>query len=317
MNIKQLLYGMSTFLPGLSNYHSKGTGGTDSARYCYSVWMRHLVMAANQGLLTTPHVVVGELGPGDSIGIGLAALLSGVSKYYGMDVVRHASLQSNNKILDELLTLFKNKSDIPDDIEFPDVIPKLDSYRFPDHIITAEILADSLADDRIERIRRSLENCELPQSMIRYAAPWYGENIIEHRSIDMFFSQAVLEHVDDLEGAYKAMKSWLKPAGFISHTIDFKSHGLSKAWNGHWAFSDLTWKLIRGRRPFLLNRKPYSFHATIMKNCGFKVANETKVIRQSDISQEQLADKTGTTTPEDMEISVSFIQAVLDDSRNR
>src|SRR3977135_940863 len=41
---------------------------TQSARYCYSVWLRHLVNAWQQGLHTLPEVVV-ELGPGSSQGV--------------------------------------------------------------------------------------------------------------------------------------------------------------------------------------------------------------------------------------------------------
>lgn len=84
MNIKQLLYGISTFVPGLSRFHSKEIGGTNSARYCYGVWLRHLAMANKSGLIMSPPKIVGELGTGDSIGIGLAALLSGAEMYYGI-----------------------------------------------------------------------------------------------------------------------------------------------------------------------------------------------------------------------------------------
>ena len=38
--------------------------------------------------------------------------------------------------------------------------------------------------------------------------------------MDFLYSQAVLEHVEDLDNTYKAMQKWLKPSGFISHTID-------------------------------------------------------------------------------------------------
>lgn len=310
MNVGQLLYGISTFLPGLSHFHSKGTGGTNSARYCYSVWMRHLVMAARQGLLSSPHLVVGELGPGDSIGIGLAALLSGVTRYYGMDVVKHASLHSNSRILDELVTLFRRREDIPGDDEFPNIKPRLVSYKFPAQILNDEILGNSLEEERINRIRSSLENCDSPVSMIRYAAPWYGENIIERGTIDMIYSQAVLEHVDDLSGSYQAMFQWLKPTGFISNQIDFKCHGLSSAWNGHWGFSDFTWKLIRGRRPYLLNREPLSTHVRLMQEAGFTIVNENKVILESDINPERLAGRFKGMSEEEMSVSGTFIQAV-------
>ena len=70
------------------------TGGTVSARYCYSVWSRHLSILQRSGLPTTFKTMV-ELGPGDSLGIGLAALLSGVERYIALDVVQHASGAQN------------------------------------------------------------------------------------------------------------------------------------------------------------------------------------------------------------------------------
>jgi len=46
MPIKSLIRGVITFLPGLHDWRSKGTGGTNSARYCYSVWLRASRIAA-------------------------------------------------------------------------------------------------------------------------------------------------------------------------------------------------------------------------------------------------------------------------------
>jgi len=83
MKLKQLIFGMATFVPGIYQLRAKGTGGTDSARYCYSVWLRHLVMAKRNGLNPYPRIVA-ELGPGDSLGIGLAALISGCDKYFAL-----------------------------------------------------------------------------------------------------------------------------------------------------------------------------------------------------------------------------------------
>src|SRR5689334_17334685 len=82
---KRFLFNAATFIPGVSKLppvkrvferRSLGTKGTDQARYCYSVWLRHLSLAAANGLDTDPKSVA-ELGPGDSIGIGIAAVLTG------------------------------------------------------------------------------------------------------------------------------------------------------------------------------------------------------------------------------------------------
>ena len=54
-HIGQLFFGIATFIPGVYNLRSKknGSGGSYSARYCYSVYLRHMVMA-HQNTLSTP-----------------------------------------------------------------------------------------------------------------------------------------------------------------------------------------------------------------------------------------------------------------------
>jgi hypothetical protein len=89
------------------------------------------VKAAESGLDTKPQVIA-ELGPGDSLGTGIAALLSGASKYYALDFISHVTAERNVQMLHELAELFGRRADIPDEAEFPTVIPKLKSYRFPE-----------------------------------------------------------------------------------------------------------------------------------------------------------------------------------------
>lgn len=105
----------------------------------------------------------------------------------------------------------------------------------------------------------------------------------------MVYSQAVLEHADDLFNTYKAQYSWLKPNGFISHVIDFSSHGTHDDWDGHWTYSDFQWKLIRGNLPWLINRKPYSTHTNLLDKIGFKKACEIKTKSRSTINRKDLA----------------------------
>ena len=117
---------------------------------------------------------------------------------------------------------------------------------------------------------------------VDYRAPWTSPNEVAAASLDLIFSQAVLEHVDGLEETYKAMSVWLKPGGYASHVIDFTAHGLSPFWNGHWAYSDWQWKLVRGRREFLLNREPLSMHISCAKKAGFQVFNCTRTMVTTD-----------------------------------
>jgi hypothetical protein len=266
------------------------TGGTNSARYCYSVWLRHLVLAKRAGLCTWPRVVA-EFGPGDSLGIGLAAIVSGARKYYALDVVEYADSVGNLDILDELVELFTKNESIPEAGEFPLLRPALESYQFPHDILTDKRLQQNLASKRIESIKRALTNTRLQNGdvEIRYVVPWYDSDVIEPESIDMIFSQAVLEHVEDLEHTYRTFYRWLKNDGFMSHQIDFGCHHLAKQWNGHWAFSDLAWKLIKGKRPYLLNREPYSTHKKLLEQTGFEIVYEVKTSDSSGLAREQLS----------------------------
>lgn len=274
MKVKPMIRGLTTYIPGISNI-SKSKGRTNEARYCYSVWLRHLVMAHNNGLSTEPKVIA-ESGPGNSIGVGLAALISGAEKYYALDVVEYASTQGNLKVFDELVTLFKRKEEIPGEEEFPKAKPYLTSYGFPNSILSDSRLSPALNIARIDRIRKSIMDMDTTDSMIRYRVPWFASNVMEVESVDMILSQAVLEHVDDLRGTYKALFSWLKPGGFMSHQMGFGCHGTADEWNGHWTYSDFVWKLIRGHRRFLLNREPFSTHINSMKEAGFSIVYEKK-----------------------------------------
>lgn len=304
-----LFKGLITFIPGAYKIFCKGTGGTISSRYCYSVWMRHLVVTqgARNGIMPK---VVGELGPGDSIGIGLASLLSGVEKYFALDVVKHIDVKRNLKIFEELVVMFKNKERIPDQKEFPNIIPLLDNYDFPSNILTSEILLASLSDKRLEQIIKSISNNTSMESMISYFAPWDDKNIISPGVADMIFSQFVLEHVNDLEKSYGAMFTWLKFGGVLSNVIDFQCHGTSSEWNGHWLYSKLLWKLIVGGRPFLLNRQPAQFHIDILERKKFKVLKTERFYRESKISIKSLAAEYATISYDDLQTTMIYMQAV-------
>jgi SAM-dependent methyltransferase len=307
--VKQVIKGIATFIPGAyDTFSPKRTGGTESARYSYSVWLRHLVMAQKNGLSEDPKIVA-ELGPGDSIGIGLAALISGAEKYYAFDIVEYASVSKTVVIFDELVELFKNKAAIPGEKEFPNVGPKLSSYAFPNNILTDDRLYSILEKDRLNSIRQSIVDINKDGSVIHYQVPWYDFNFKEEETIDMIFSQAVLEHVDELHFTYEKMHAWLKPGGFMSHSIDFKSHGSASDWNGQWTYSDFVWELIKGKRPYLINRVPHSQHIKLIKETGFKLICDIKNLRPSKIKTKNLARRFRNMSQEDLITSGVFIEA--------
>lgn len=268
---RALAAGLASFLPGFRRLTNRASGGTDSTRYCYSVWLRHLVRAEAAGL-PTDSVCVAELGPGDSLGTGLAALLCGADRYLALDVKAHANVQTNLRVFEELVTLFRARAPIPDDAEFPAVQPKLRDYRFPAHVLSADRLAASLAEARLERVHDAICGLAGPISLA-YVAPWNDPAVILPGSVDFLLSQAVLEHVDDLDTAYRAMREWMKRGAVMSHSIDFSSHNLTRSWNGHWTLGDRAWQIVRGTRGYLINRQPLSSHLEYLAKYEFEPVN--------------------------------------------
>lgn len=313
--LKQILKGIATYIPGLYTLYSKGTGGSNSARYCYSVWLRHLVLAEQNGLCTNRNVFA-ELGPGDSIGIGLAALLSGYTKYYAFDVVEYANKERNISIFNEIVELFSKREPIPDEQEFPRVLPHLESYNFPKHILSDLLLDEMLNKTRIELIMNAILNMNNKRKTsddeieISYVAPWNDPNIVNPNSIDLLLTQSVMELVDDLENTYETLNKWLTPSGFMSHTIAFNSLHTSGEWNGHWTYSDPVWKLIRGNRPWSINREPHSAHIKLMEKLGFDIVCDSIIKRDSNIKKSELAKRFRNLSDDDLTTGATNIQAV-------
>lgn len=309
--IKPLLKGLATYIPGIYNLRRNGTGGTISARYCYTVWLRHLVMAYKNGFSTQMNAVA-EFGPGDSLGTGLAALLSGASKYYACDIIKYADPKKNLEIFDELVELFKKHCDIPDESEFPRVNPRLNSYEFPVHILTDERLHEALKHDRITSIKKALlnmGNSNEKSAQISYVVPWNNSVNIKE-SIDMLFSQSVLEYIDNLQEIFAVFCRLLKPGGIMSHQIDYTSQGITREWNGHWAIPDFIWKIIKGKRLYLINRQTHSTYINILKKYGFEVVCEIKIKDITGIQRSQLTSRFKDISDDDLVTRGAFIQAV-------
>jgi SAM-dependent methyltransferase len=307
--IKPLATGLLKHVPGAKKFLQKKKGGTFSSRYCYAVWMRHLMNYKQFGKGIPESVA--ELGPGNSLGIGLSALLSGSSRVVALDVVKYQEHELNLAVFEELIELFKTRSRIPDKTEFPKVRPEISSFEFPADVLTDELLQESLSEKRLNAIRKEIIDINNPDNTyVKCQIPWHDAKIIESDSMDFIFSQAVLEHVEDLNHTYNAMHKWLKPAGIMSHTIDFKSHGITKSWNGHWTFNGLEWQIVKGGKVFLINREPYSKHLELNDSCGFKILSKKTVNQPNHLTKKQLSKQFRTLSEEDLTTSGAYILSI-------
>jgi hypothetical protein len=305
--LRPIMGGMKQFVCG---YSPKGesVGANSNARYCYSVWLRHLTAWRRAGFVGRI-LTVAELGPGDSVGTGIAALLSGVERYYALDVVAYSNTPTD--LVEQIAELYRRGEDIPGDDEFPELKPKLSSYKFPRDVLSIDDLRVALSAERVHQVGLAVSGRSAQPGglTIQYFVPWNDESVIQPASVDAAFSQAVMEHVNDIETTYRALSTWLRDGACMSHQIDFRSHGMSTEWNGHWAYPDWIFRIARGRRPYLLNRQPKSAHLRAIREAGFQILSELPVSGTGGITRGELARRFRELADEDLSTAGLFVVA--------
>ncbi|MDB5758712.1 MAG: hypothetical protein JWM30_2001 [Burkholderia sp.] len=295
-------------MPGIRTLLKRKQGGdTGSALYCYGVWLKHLTLLAKNGVQLPPKSVA-ELGPGTSMGTGLAAMLCGADTYYALDVVDYSNAPLNLRILDELVALFRQRAPRPTR-GWPCFDQYLGPDLFPRHILTDDVLAASLADSRIARIRKALEHGgEYDGITIRYIAPWSMATSLPS-AVDLVLSHSVLQYVPDLDQVYRTLSSWLRPNAMMSHQIDFGSMGLSSKWNGYRSCPEPVWKLLSRNASHIINRQPHSVHVRLLAMQGLNILENQKDFRDDGIQRSQLARAWKNLSDDDLNCSGAFIQA--------
>jgi hypothetical protein len=313
MNVKTypLLRGLLSYILPRKIFERPGSGGTFSAEYCYSVWLRHLVELKKADLIKNVNEIksVAEIGPGDSLGIGIAAVFSGINEYYGFDVIRHANKENNIKIAQGIMDLYLKKYDIPNGPKLKDTNPKLKDYRFPEKTLGIEINDDYFLKNRLKEITDAL-NEQDSGIEINYVVPWDSSSSEYTGRIDLIYSQAVMEHVEDIESAYNAMYKWLKPGGILSHQIDFKTHEMTNEWNGHWYISNNLWRFLLHGRKYSINRLPVSAHLSAIQKAGFTIKNVLPLYMENKFGNRTIQVKRHTFQKDDYRTSSALIQAV-------
>jgi SAM-dependent methyltransferase len=207
-------------------------GHMEAAEYVRSVFADHVKNAFPNGLPEGATVL--ELGVGDSLASALVARAYKARKVYLADVGRFART----------------------DPEF---------YKS----LAASLAAAGLAVPDIAHARTLSEILELCNA--EYLTDGlHSLRGIPDQSVDLIWSQAVLEHVRkaDFPATMIELRRILKPTGRASHVIDFKDH-LAEALN-NLRFPDRVWESkVVASSGFYTNRIQAPRMLTIFEHCGF------------------------------------------------
>jgi SAM-dependent methyltransferase len=191
----------------------------------------------------------------------------------------------------------------------------LKDYSFPHDILTKERLERSLAPERLALIRDAIRKGRLVSEELsfQYICPWDEDKFVENSSLDLVYSQAVLEHVDKLEETFHALAKWLKPGGTMSHVIGLNDHGLTRFWNGHWALTELAWRILRGKRFYLINREPLATHLRMVGEAGMTLTHvQREITKRRGIPRWALASRFRGMSQEDFQTSAALIHVQKD-----
>jgi SAM-dependent methyltransferase len=239
--------------------------------YYYGLWTKHITQYLDAAGGTMPQTVV-EIGPGASLGAGLSALLTGARRYFAFDLIKHTNIAENQQVLDVLSESLRAGTGVRNAKGFPNYSHLLNEDQFAERFFTPDLLQHSLAPDSVDSISRALHG-ERSDHTLTYVAPWEDANVYRRLcgEIDFVFSHSVMEHVDDIDRAYRIMGELCRPGGGISHQIDFRSHGLIKPWDAYRTVEDSAWSEICEGNPYTINREPLSRHLAQIEKNGFRI----------------------------------------------
>lgn len=293
------MFGLLTWVPGAYKILAKPTGGSSTALYCYAIWMRHLIKLYENGAVNLPKNVL-EVGPGDSKGVGFAALISGSNDYVAVDAYDYTNIKTEVKIFDELVQLFREKAAIPNDDVFPRMRPKLLSYDFPHELFTDSYLRQVLNDKRIEDLRRKIIN--------GHFANVHSDRLktLGGKRFDFVLCQASLQYVEDIETFIAEIFCLSRKNAWISAVIDYSAHQTSSCWDEHWTMPKLLWFALKGRQPYFLSRNYHEIYEKCFQNKYGLLCVNQRLTSKNTIKRCQLAKEFESMSDMDLQTKGAF-----------
>lgn len=171
----------------------------ESVGYIMTVYDRYLRGAKQYGVCWESKKVL-EVGPGDSLGVALCFVADGAEQVVCLDrFYSERDARQQAKIYSALCQAMTSQQ-----------------------------------RDRLFRVLSQRGGQGLVPNTVEYvwgAGIEEASRVLESNTFDVIVSNAVLEHVHNLEAAIAEMRRVLKPGGLVVHEVDLRNHGWF-AWKG-------------------------------------------------------------------------------------
>lgn len=221
------------------------------------------LISRSQGRLDITDKVVLEVGPGNSMGMGLLFLAYGAKKVYLVDRFKHIFW------------------DDYDGIYYKNFLSEISNQDVPNRSVVKEAL----------RIKNG--KIILNPDLLEYHLADATRIPLENSSVDFLFSNAVLEHVRHIELAVQEFARVTKDGGFNIHEVDLRDHFFSKEPLRLLSYSGWLWDFMTCNRPGYSNRLRYSDYCKMFESNKFVIERllYTRSIEQTQVTSLKLSSK--------------------------
>lgn len=237
--------------------HNRTKGNSEPA-YPVHILNRNLhILESHLDLSSLHNLSVAEIGPGDSLTIGILMLLIGFNSYSAFDAFPYATIDTSFEYASASLKYLKSHTKS----SFTYLQKNLKSY---DSSVSKYLLP-------LKHLSNEPSILQETYPKLHYTAP-YSFSQLSKSSFHIIFSQACLEHISDLDSFFAAAYNSLMPGGVFLTQIDFKSHARSLLWNGHYRYSEKQLSYINSKNTFRwINGHPPSHYLNLAQQVGFSV----------------------------------------------
>jgi len=225
--------------------------------------------------------IILEIGPGNFLINGLIYLSHGARKVYLIDKYKH---------------LFWDQHDIA---FHKIIIDKIARSNMP---YSREALKAIIFEENAVKFDR--EKIIFKQEDVKHLS-------LESDSIDIIFSNAVLEHVPRLKEAVDEMRRVLKPGGIGVHEIDLRDHFSNDNPLKLLSYPDWLWIMMTSNRPGFTNRLRFTDYIDLFNKAHFTIEKHyIQLEYEGDLSEIKINKKFQKYSADNLKILTFWIKTV-------